>query len=309
MTSWRIWNILHNPPFGHPLFRRVLLRQNHAGRKKQPRQFILFDARFIIELLAALFICAAMFSPIFMLLIIIGVFLLMNGTLYGMFWAVKASGIIARERTGGAYDLYCMAPEGALGVNWAICAGCLHFNKRLEHIHKLVRSLLGIGLATIMLILLIVAFSILQGGPHTTQPEATYRSSLMLIQVTALLGIFYIDHIHSIVLSSVVSILVPTYTQGRLDAQLGTVGIYIFLQVAAYVTAYMVCLLLLPALYSGMTGLGAQMSLAALQVVAFYGIREAIITLLWHRMVKQLNITPVEENVILRPAEALGLKP
>lgn len=307
MTSWYIWYILRNPTYGHPLFRRVLLnRRKRSGGYKAPQ--LLLDARFLIELMAGLFICAAMFSPIFMILAVIGIFLLMNGTLVGSFWALKTSGTIARERENGAYDLYCLAPEGALSVNWAICTGSMHRDKRLEQIHRLVRSLLGMGLVTIVIILVIIAISILQGGPHTSDPEATYRSALMLIQATALLAILYIDHVHSIVLSSLVSILVPTYTRGRFDAQLGTVGVYLLLQIASYLAAWFVCLTLLPTFYDGMSDLSAQMVLAALQVIAFYAIREALISFLWRRLAVQLNLAPVEQHIVPRPAEKLRLK-
>jgi hypothetical protein len=307
VITWRIWNMLRNPPFGHSLFRRTLIK-----RPSNPRTdfepYTIINTRFIFELLGVMLICTAMLSPIFLIFAGIGILLILNGTIYSLVWSVRTSGMIAQERERQTYDLYCMSPEGALGVNWAICTGFLHRNNRLEQIHTVVRSLLGIALILILLIALVLVSN--AGHQRATQyaQQEVERYSTMLVHVTTIICLIYIDHIHSIVLSCLVGILVASYARGRIEAQLGTAGAYLALQITAYALTWLIGFVILPSLYDENANGLAQIGLAVMQVIVFYGIREAMIYALWNKVSSRLNVTPTEEASIARPIFRVGLK-
>jgi hypothetical protein len=299
--------MLRNPPFGNPLYRRTLVRRSVRPQSEYP-SYLLVTPRFFIELFGVLFICTAMLSPIFLILVITGLLLILNGTIYSLIWAVRTSGLIAQERERQTYDLYCVSTEGALGVNWAICMGFLHRDNRLDQIHTVVRSLLSIALLMIVLIALVVVSNAGQGNVTPFAQEAVQQYSVMLVHVATVICLIYIDHVHSIVLGCLVGILMPSYTRRRLDAQLGTLGVYLMLQVSTYVLAWIGGLVILPLIYDeGASGL-ALISLGIMQVTLFYAIRETMILVLWNKLVQRLNVTPNEEALIPQPIFRLGFK-
>jgi hypothetical protein len=301
--------MLRNPPFGHSLFRRTLInRPSSSTPRREFEPYRIINVQFVVELLGVMFVCTAMLSPIFLILASIGILLILNGTVYSLIWSVRTSGLIAQEREHQTYDLYCMSPEGALGVNWAICTGFLHRNNRLEQIHGIVRSLLGIALVIILLIALVLAANADKPRATAFAQEESQRYSLMLVHVATLICLIFIDHVHSIVLSSLVGILVASYARGKIEAQIGTAGAYLTLQISAYALTWLIGFVMLPSLYNeNATGL-AQIILAVIQVILFYGIREAMISVLWNKLSSRLNVTPAEEALIEQPTLFTGLK-
>jgi hypothetical protein len=300
--------MLRNPPFGHSLFRRTLINRPSSSPRSEFEPYKIINVRFIIELLGVMFICTAMLSPLFLILAGIGILLILNGTIYSLIWSVRTSGLIAQEREHQTYDLFCMSPEGALGVNWAICTGFLHRNNRLEQIHGVVRTLLGIALVIIFLIALVLVSNAGQPRATTFAQEEVRRYSLMLVHVTTLICLIFIDHVHSIVLSCLVGILVASYARGKLEAQIGTAGAYLALQITSYTLTWLIGFVVLPSLYDENANGLAQIGLAVMQVVIFYGIREVLISALWNKLTSRLNVTPTEEAFITRPTFLPGLK-
>ncbi len=309
MTSWRIWRILMNPPFWHPLFRRTLL--NRASLPSHPTSSYRSHhpkSRMILEVMTAIVFCSAMCSPLFLVAACATILFVLNGTGYSAIWAVQTSGVIAREREFGTYDLHCLSPEGALGVNWALCTGFLHRGQQLEQVHGLIRSILTIGLVIAGIMAMVLVTNIVRTPDNSLASEGIQNTSAMLVNVLALIAIIYIDHIQSVVLGILVSIFVPTYSRGHIDAQLATFGLFLFLQITTYLLFWLVGLVLLPALYQGTDGIIAQVSLACLQVGSFYTIREGIITYLWRLLARRLDIPASEESAIRLSMFKPGLK-
>jgi hypothetical protein len=310
MTTWKLWHILRNPPYNHPLYRRTLVNRMTSPVRHEPAEYPILNARVLLEMLASMFICSSMFSPIFMLLAFIGLLLLMNGTVYSAIWAIRTSGIIAGSREQQTYDLYCVAPQGALGLNWAICTGFLHRNNRLEQIHGLLRSLLLGTLAIVALIALVLLSNAAQTQISTFARQEVQQASIMLINVVTVLALVYIDHVQSVGLGCVLSMVIPTYARGRIDAQIATVAIYLLLQITTYLLTWWFILGLLPDWFSRVDGWIAPIILAALQVITFYSIREAMIALLWSHLLRRLDVASDEEEKLPpSPTFKLGLRP
>jgi len=307
VTTWRIWNMLRNPPFGNPLFRRTLIWRAPYSQS-QAQAYPIITPRFLAELVGVMLICTAMLSPLFLMLALVGLLFFLNGTIYSLIWSVRTSGMIAQERERQTYDVWCVSPEGALGVNWAICTGYLHRDNRLEQIHMVVRAILGIALIVVALIALVLLSNAGQVRPTRFAQEEASRYATMLVHVAAVISLIYIDHVHSIVLGCLVSILVASYARGRIEAQLGTLGLYLALQASAYALAGVIALAILPAIYDETASGWAQICLAITQVVVFYATREGLIALIWNKLAERLNVAPNEAALIaLRPIR-LGLK-
>lgn len=171
-----------------------------------------------------------------------------------------------------------------------------------------IRTLLGVALILIVLIALVLISNAGQVRPTKLAQEEAQRYATMIVHVGAVIGFIYIDHVHSIVLGCLVGILVPSYVNRRIEAQLATLGLYLTLQVSAYALAWIIGLVILPTIYDETASGLAQISLALMQLFIFYSTREAMITILWNKVVERLNITPNEEALIARPAFKLGFK-
>jgi hypothetical protein len=233
-----------------------------------------------------------MLSPILLAFMIFLFMLILNGSVYSAVWAMHISSIIARERERRTYDVYCLSPDGELGVNWAICTGYLHRHNRLEQIRGFVGSLLVVSLGVVALITLFIVTN--AGSSSRFAQDETQRAYMTLIHTTTLVAALYIDHYHSIVMGSLVGMIAPTLTQARLDAQLGAMGIYLVLQISVYTLGWFIALTLLPTLFGRGGNWWSATMLAVLQVVVFFIIREIVTIGLWRALLRQLNISPVE---------------
>jgi hypothetical protein len=243
-------------------------------------------------MLIALFMAASMFSPLLFLLLVLIFILIFNGSIYTAVWAMDIGGIIARERERSTYDVYCMAPEGALGVNWAVCTGYLQRYERLEQLRGLVGRLL---LVLVGVVALVTFFIVTNAGNTSPFAQAERdRAYLTLIHMGTIVAALYIDHAHSIILGCLVGMLMPTYLQGHLDTRFGTIGVYLLMQLGTYVLTWLIALLALPAAFGPAPIWLARAALAVLQLAVFYAVREVIIQVLWRKLLEQLNVAPAE---------------
>jgi len=258
-TTWLLWHYLCHPA-AHPLFERTL-------KFNRTTSSIAWAA-----LLAGALLCCGISSLVdssitVLLLIMIVAF----STAYVVTWAMSISDLIIREHERRTYDLLCMSPAGALGVNWAICTGILHRNDVL--------GWLGVLRKLMAALLLIVLFSILlttasrQSLPDLSQ---LFRLSLDIVMLAAA---SYVDHVQSVVLGSLVGMLVPVYNRTRLDAAVLAGRIFLALQIFTLLAA----LVILPGSYQG------ESSPLLLTLLVCYLTREIFIVVLWRALVYPLN--------------------
>ncbi|MBZ0275046.1 MAG: hypothetical protein K8I60_02805, partial [Anaerolineae bacterium] len=282
MITWKIWRQLRNPSFSHPLLRRTLKMQQ---RMSYP------VARTALEVLGGLFLCVSMLSPVFLLLMLLLVLLIFNGTIYSLIWAVRTSGSIARLHASGQYDLLCVTPDGRIGIHWAVCVGTLHRSNRLTQIHNAIRGSLAGILIGVLLIGFIGFFRDIQntsGDSLFSNGEKILNDLTVFVNMLLFLLALYTDHIHSITLGVVVGMSVPLLRQRPFDSQIIAAALYLLLQVSIYGAA-LVILAGVNRIFAGTTAPLILFLLPFLRMALFFAIREGVMMLLWRRLADRLE--------------------
>jgi hypothetical protein len=273
MMTRQVWRAFRQPPLKQPVFDRLVASVAFSPSLR-PLWWNNLAIQGQIWLWALMFIVDVRALPL----------MLLSGTGYGLLWALGISGAIAQERRSGTYDLLCLTPEGSFGVNWAITIGCLHQGDAL-------RQVISQEVWTIRLMLLIP----LTITANLMLNRALTQSPVALLWMVALLLIFYLDHIQSIIIGALFGLMAPQAAALTGDSRLWALAGFLAAQAGSY--ALVLALTLLNPL--GKLGPAASPLLA---VVAFLLIREAIIT--WQvRVTRQLfNASPEELHLALNPA-------
>ncbi|MCB9450656.1 MAG: hypothetical protein H6672_04410 [Anaerolineaceae bacterium] len=274
MTSRTIWRQLRNPASPHPLARRVL---KERARIAYPP----FGPG--LQLLCGFMLCISMLSPVGIILIGLGLFLVINSTAYTLAWVVSISGRIARVRADDQYTLISATPPGKLGVHWAVCTGILHRSSRFDRIHRLIQLLLGTILALVIIVTLITL------SEESTSNSRFIRSMTVLANFSLLLLVIYADHIQSIVLGCLAGMLAPLYVYRPIDARFAAGVFYLLVQCVSYLLALMIA-------GSGVNGLFGNsdqiLLVSLLRVALFVGIREGFVVLLWYWLLQKSDSSP-----------------
>ena len=180
-----------------------------------------------------------------------------------------------------------MTPPGALSVSWALCMAQLHRTRLFPAVYLAVRLLVITAVIVHGLALMIPLITLVQ--------EATSPVALSLLQVLvfglALSAIFFIDHIHTLVLANLVGMATPTSTRHGAEARWQAVLTFVGLQLIGYVTASALALLIFPAafLVFQINGWLAHVALAMLAVAGFAIIGEITIVGYGRYVAYQLN--------------------
>jgi hypothetical protein len=295
MLSWKLWRALNRPAKRTPLYKRAYARQGPPPRELQIRIPLmeLFKNTGLVILPVVLIIFG---TPILLLLyylalLLAPVLLPVANTIYGLVHAYSASGNIAREREQQTYDVLCASPPGILGMHWSYCTGWIHY-------HWIARY------AIIAVLITGIIASIFGLSPQMIFGVGQISLGVGIVRALAISAIFVIDYAQTLVLSSLVALIVPTYAENEANARLWAVSLLLGLQLAVYVPTLMLGLYALPTTFNLM-GIDPAVSslLIPLLLLAFFVIlREMIITGLWHTAKEQLSTTKVELDAITRVA-------
>lgn len=253
----------------------------------------------VMELLGLLFICGLMLTPaiIFWLAIVILVIVL-NGTLFGAWWANQMAALLTNLRSRGVYDQYAVLPGGRLNLHIAISSGILHRLESLPNLHRLIRGtsiVLG-GFTVLSLCMIGINAS---GWRATDSLNPAMQTSLNTsLGLLTFLLLFYIDHFASITLCALCGLLAPVWTSRTAEARLWAVGLFLSLQVISYALWGILALGFFPQLPIMRGGLGRLVLIVA-QAVLYLLIREGIIRLVWKRIVTELELSPGEIKAML----------
>ena len=281
LTTWILWRNLLQPR-EHPLFRWTL---------RQP-----FDAPATSTLLWMLpllstFACCRLWALIIPLkasfVVILPVAIIGFSTCYVVVYVLRITITITNQREHGTYEQICLSPSGALGTTWALCAAALHRSDALGWIDSTRKVLTGLLYFTLISILVTTALR---------QDAATLSQFwILLFEMTALAAGSYIDHVHSMVLGSLVGMLAPTQASG-FDARLWAAGVFLSLQAITCATTLLTPLVLLPALdtVEALVHWNFPLSPLIASLLVFYATREVLITLCWQVLARQLNANPAE---------------
>lgn len=285
MLTWKLWNALNRPPTTHPLYQRT---QRAPLTKRRPLPVLVLGTYLLacctVSLLASI---GLQWLPVLAALA-----LAFGNTVYSAVCAVNISGTIARERETNTYDLLCLSPMGALVVSWVLCTGRLFRTPTFRRLHFGIRLLvivIGLTLGLTLVVPLLIA------AHYEAQVANTELFSALLVGVTLTI-VFYLDHIQSAVVGSLIGMMSPTFIRHGTESRLRAVGSFLLWQLLSHGLAGAVGFVFLPALYSvlRLNSWLAEATLAVLAVALFYGLREGIIRRLWARLMERLNADEAE---------------
>ncbi|MFC1959526.1 hypothetical protein ACFLYO_02340 [Chloroflexota bacterium] len=297
MLSWKLWQALKNPPYRHPLMRRV--RSNTGwltllGNKALP--FYLY-AMLLGTIYMLWRITPQTFGFVFLLILIIPsmatLFFLVSPLLFplvmvavGAMWAALISERMVEQQEHGIYDLLCVLPGGRWAANWAIACGSIHQGSVFEICLLILRIMLLLGG-----ILLFMLLSMVLGQVFSAESQLDGIGSFS-IDMIALLVAYYLHYIQTMALSPLVGLLVPTYTKSRVEARLGAVGLLAVVQLGPFIFCGLL-FYFVPLLVGGTVD--PERSLA-LYLILVFGLREVIIRRLWYVLLRRLRLTAVEKE-------------
>ncbi|MEO8396560.1 MAG: hypothetical protein ABI700_26435 [Chloroflexota bacterium] len=293
MLSWKLWRALNRPPQRSPIYRRAYLRQGAQDHEVSIRIPLLgFFKNVSMVVLPVVLILIG--TPILILLYYLALSLAplllpFANTIYGLNHAYSTSGRIAHEREQQTYDVLCASPPGILGMHWSYCIGWIHY-------HWLYRyTMIGVLVTGIIASVFGLSSQMVFGG---AQPSLV----ITLARALAVGGIFVIDYAQTVVLSSLVALLVPTYAENESNAHLWAISLYLALQGAVYLPTLLLGIYALPSTFN-LIGINPTVAgvLIPVLVIAFFALlREMIITGLWHAAKDQLSTTKVELDAITK---------
>lgn len=278
MLTSTLWDALNNPPFFHPMFQRLLFER---GRQTwdQIRSTIWLVTGMLV------FVAVMILPVLFVLMLVLGPILygVLNTLVYTALWSVDIAGTIARETSRRTYDLECMTPVGTLGINWIISTGRLHYN------HGLYRSLNEVG-AVLQLLVFMVLFALIGALVTPGIPEREQMLRVLAILI-ALMGFLYLDHIQSILCAVTLALIAGRQTRTVGDARLWTLICLLALQLAWYLLALILVMLVVPylvdqlALFHIVFGVSLPFGVVGLLMLG----RELLLRLLWSQVLLRTN--------------------
>ena len=281
VLSLQVWHALRRPPIHHPLFRRVSRRTPPVKRKITTiQQLGILAGCAALALLGLHYFSQMIFVALFFIpLGAAALYTILNGTAAGLYWAVRVSDAIARERERGTLELLATSPYGAFSANWAICTGCQYYDQ----------TFYGAGMQRVwfsrifFLALILLSASVTMTEPRNigAHPLEGFAKASALVAIIALA--LYIDDMHSMVLGSLVGLIVPQVARSRLDARAAAVFCFLTLQIFAYALVWLIGFELLPGLSANaaLNEMTAGLALPIEQLIVFFLVREVISRILW----------------------------
>lgn len=300
MTTWKLWRGLNRPSYHHRLYQYAL--EQFTPVNLYPNATRPVGLALLGLVIACALFPATMLGMFMVLMLVVALFTVFNGTIYGVRWAVMIGEAIVREKELGTYELLSLLPVGSLGTRWLMAAGCLHRKRGLQRNHQLLAAVLAVALITLAMIVAVELMSLNLERARTVANNNVFQMLLTLISIAVVIAAIYVDHIQSVVLSGLVGMLTPSYTQQRLDARVWAAGIFLLLQFGTYVLAWLLGMLVLPAVFDllGIRGAYVEVGLSISRLAIFYGLREAVIVIGWRTLIAQLNADARESDVLVR---------
>lgn len=281
VMTFQFWQALRRPPIHHPLFRRISRPPATEPRHLTLPQQIAIAAVCIgaavicLHYYSQMIFVAAFFLPIGAA----ALYMMLNGTLAGMYWAIRISGAIARERERGTFDLLSTLPYGAFSVSWAICTGCQYYDQTFHGV-----GAQRVWFSRIFFLTLILLSATVSMGSSRVPAAHTFDGFLRASVLVALLACaLYIDDVHSTVIGSLVGLIVPQFIRSPLNTRVGAFAAFVALQLSAYGLTWLIGFALLPSFDPSLALDPSEITLALplAQLVVFFVVREAFTRVLW----------------------------
>lgn len=294
MLTWRLWLALGRPPYANPVFRYSV--GQHPLRRRWLFAWLVIT--FVFACCSLSYIWPSIVQFLFYGpagLLIIAPFVV--STIVGMILAGTISSAVTRTRENGLYAMLAIFPLGLLSSVWALGMGSL-FRMRL---YRLFRFLIAFLFAVMLLALLIeggILFLIVLGGTADDVKLATLDALLTLTHILLAAWAIACEYVQSMIIGMMAGMATSTYTEDRLTARLGALGLFFALQLTAYFFTLTCWFGLLP-LFEGLLpvrGWFLALVFALLRLMTLYFIREGLILWLWRLIAYRLDADPAERK-------------
>jgi uncharacterized membrane protein YagU involved in acid resistance len=279
MITWRLWQAFKHPPSDHPIFQRMTLNDYSD-------QIELFSLLQRILIQGQIWL----WPLVFMLNMRALTLMIFSGTLYGALWAVRISGTIAAERKSGRYDLLCLSPGGEVCAMWAICTGCLHQYRAFHQINS----------QEAWSVRLILFIPIVISTPFIVRQVFAVTLSTTFTGMLAIIVVFYLDHVQSIVFGTLAGVLASHYAPNPLDQRLWALAGFLALQITSYVILVVLNLLIFPLFDHNWGGWYAEIGVPLLMVASVYIVREIMLRSVWKSVKRRLGSTAAELDTLFQ---------
>lgn len=218
--------------------------------------------------------------------IIFGFILILSTTVDGSMWAMRVADGIAIHRRKRQWDLLAVTPSGPTGVMWSLCKATFH---RWGLLRRGLRSLKW-AIAVIAAALgLFLVFAILESNRYWFESGFI----LIIVQMTAMLGLLYLDYIHGMSCAALSGILGALLAGRRTESQLAGFFIFQIVQFGVYalpIAAITLIFQLQPMRALINTWETETQTVMTIVVVALVTLtREASCRVLWHLACRQLD--------------------
>ncbi len=301
MIVLRLWAAMRQPYYDkHPVFRRILL---YPDRQLRLNTRIILGAG---TLFGMLLVCGLSYTvpvrwlgPFTLLPLVLPVFLLaaaLGGTGKGLHLANEISAEISREHQGDTFTLLASLPGGKLGIHWLILTAYVHRNGNLANANEFQKQLTTFGFWAASFVLLILYLN-----TWTSAASRAFVNAAFLLY--ALVAIYYIDYVCSLVTGALVGTLTATYNRHPRDARITAVTFFLTIQLLTFGLTYTLALIALPGLVAalGFNIWLARATIVGLSLLSYYLLRECIAWVLWRLLIRRLGATPVEQAMVTGP--------
>ena len=279
LLPWMVWQRLR-----HPTTRAIYYRVHRSQAVFRGQWWFVwvvvcvFAVLFCIDGLQRLNFAPPM--PVLML-----VFMSLFSTLYLVPWIFEISTAMYREYNRETYDLLCVLPAGAAGVDLAISAACLHRNDLLRWTDFVRLGLSGLILFVFLIILVPILF---------TLPNSEFSEFLhLLIEMSALVMISYLEHVQSILMGVMLAMLLSHMSRTQTNTNFQ--GVVVFIGIQA-VSLLLVLLLTQWLAHQSDTG-----SPIVASLVLFFALRHALIIFLWSHLSSYWNVDLSDQRPSFMP--------
>jgi hypothetical protein len=281
----RLWQDLNYPTRYHPLFRVV------SQGTKTPYAWTLKD--FFTRMTIMLILVWAIFhSPYLMLTTIIGFAIVLpiasvvlNGTGFGVYWAIQTTHSVATLGKRMAWDLLQATPLSAYGSAWMVMSGRVHRGKMFQDAYRTVSwmaMLTEICLAAVIALIFI------------TWHKPTQHSSLTIaftvgetVRAMGLVAVLWLDHIQSVLMGCLVGMLTARL-QGNTVSRFVTAGLgFISLKFVSFVAFLLIYALGEWVVRLWITDAWALVITGFMLPVIFLGVHEAVLRGVWRMVMRQ----------------------
>ena len=287
--TWQLWNALRFPMRRHPIFKYARKLTTSSDKPSLQWRWMQIIALLSVILFAIFLPVPAIITALGLVLGLPLLLIVFNGTLLGSVLVTGIASTIASAQKDNRFELMSISLEGGLGLSWLLATGTIHRRNWHKTIYRLVK-----WVVMLVLVLLSLAILMLLIGTFTSESELLRQQQLNVlrdvINISLIVAVLWLDHIQSLVIALVLGMVLPTIIRAEIQLRTMATVIYLVIQLCTYLAVF-VLYRLIDIIFTGLwtNNFIVSVAITIVSILAFYLMREAIISALWRVMIKQYD--------------------